>query len=90
MTISARIEQKLTEALVPSRLVISDDSARHQGHGGHHPGGESHFHLTVVSALFEGRTRVERHRMVYDVLAEELAGRVHAVGLRTLTPVEDI
>jgi BolA protein len=90
MTISARIEQKLTAALTPSRLVIKDDSARHQGHGGHHPEGESHFHLTVVSALFEGQSRVERHRMVYDILAEELAGRVHAIGLRTLTPAEDV
>ena len=89
MTISTRIRHKLTEALAPTRLVIHDDSERHLGHGGHQPDGESHFELVVVSAAFEGLARVTRHRMIYELLAEELAGRVHALGLRTLTPAED-
>ncbi len=90
MTISSRIERKLNDALAPTRLVIADDSQRHQGHGGHHPDGESHFQLTVVSAAFEGKSLVARHRMIYALLNEELADRVHALGLRTLTPSEDI
>jgi BolA protein len=89
MSISTRIRRKLTEALAPTRLVISDDSERHLGHGAHHPDGESHFQLTVVSAAFEGQTKIARHRMVYAILMEELSERVHALGLRTLTPAED-
>ncbi len=90
MTMSTRIRRKLTEALTPSRLEINDDSAQHHGHGGHRANGESHFHLTVVSAAFEGVSRVARHRMIYDLLANELEDHVHALGLRALTPAEDV
>jgi len=90
MTISSRIHSKLTEALAPIRLVVSDDSERHLGHAGHHAEGESHFQVTVVSAAFEGKPMVARHRMVYQLLADEMAERVHALGLRTLAPDEDI
>lgn len=88
MEIAARLRRKLTEALAPSRLDIVDDSHRHAGHAGHDPRGESHFTVTVVSAAFAGRSRVERQRLVYGLLAEELAGRVHALALTTLTPEE--
>lgn len=88
------IREKLTAALSPKRLEIEDDSARHAGH--HHdggmdgqPGGESHFNLTLVSSAFEGRGRVDRQRMVNDLLRDELAGPVHALSIRALTPAED-
>lgn len=88
------IREKLTSALSPLRLKIEDDSARHAGH--HHdggidarPGGESHFNLEVVSDVFEGKGRVERQRMINTLLAEEMAGPVHALSIRARTPSED-
>ena len=91
--ISAIIRRKLTDALAPTRLEIEDDSARHAGH--HHeggmdarPGGESHFNLIVVSEVFSGQTRVQRQRTVNALLAEELAGPVPALSIRTLTADE--
>ena len=89
MTYADRIRTKLTAALAPVRLSIADDSHRHQGHSGHHPSGETHFDVTVVSTVFAGKSRVERQRLVYGILADELAERVHALALRTLTPEED-
>jgi BolA family transcriptional regulator, general stress-responsive regulator len=83
-----RIRQKLEAALHPEKLEILDESARHAGHAGHDPLGETHFKVTVVSAAFEGLSRVARHRLVYDALAAELRERVHALTLLTFTPVE--
>ncbi|WP_207483449.1 BolA family protein [Arenibaculum pallidiluteum] len=88
MDVANRIRAKLTEALAPVRLEIVDDSHRHKGHAGHDPRGESHFSVTVVSEAFRGKSRVERHRQVNALLAEELRERVHALALRTLTPDE--
>lgn len=88
MQVRAAIERKLTEALAPTRLEVVDDSGRHAGHAGHRPGGESHFSVRVVSAAFAGKSRVERHRMVNSVLADELAGPVHALQLTAQTPEE--
>lgn len=83
-----RIRRKLTDALAPSRLDVVDESHRHAGHSGARPEGETHFNVTVVSAAFEGRSRVERQRMVYALLADELAERVHALALTTRAPQE--
>ena len=82
------IHDKLTEAFRPSRLEIEDDSARHHGHAGARPGGESHFNVTIESAAFAGQPRVARQRMVYRALSEELAGPVHALSLKALAPGE--
>jgi BolA protein len=86
----SRIEQKLSDALSPVSLAIEDDSHRHAGHAGAHPdgGGETHFNVRIVSASFEGLSRVARQRMVYQVLADELKERVHALSLVTVTPAE--
>ncbi len=89
MDYRTRIETKLTAGLEPVRLAVKDVSHRHAGHAGHDPRGESHFDVTVVSARFEGVGRVARQRLVYDLLADELKERVHALQLRTLTPAED-
>lgn len=90
--IAARIRSKLTEALQPELVELEDDSGRHAGHhhGGidAHEGGESHFNLKVVSASFTGQSRVARQRAVNTVLKEELAGPVHALSIRALTPEE--
>jgi len=89
MTVADRIRAKLTRALQPTRLEIHDDSHRHAGHAGARPGGESHFRLELVSPAFAGKTRLERQRLVYALLAQELQDAVHALQLSTLTPEED-
>jgi len=89
MRVAATIEAKLRAALAPVRLVVTDDSARHAGHAGARPGGETHFTVEIVAAGFAGLSRVARHRMVNQLLAEELAGGVHALSLKTLAPGED-
>ncbi len=89
MKIAPVMQKKLEDGLTPARLVITDDSHRHAGHAGHNPQGESHFSILVVSDAFTGKSRVDRHRMVNALLAGELAGRVHALALTTLTPAED-
>ena len=89
MGMAATIEKKLNAALSPSRLAIVDESRRHAGHAGARPEGESHFRVEVVSSAFADKPRIERQRMVYGVLAEELSSGVHALVLKTLTPDED-
>jgi BolA protein len=89
MSVADRIRQKLSAALAPTRLAIHDDSHRHAGHAGSRPEGETHFRVEIVSPIFAGESRVARQRRVYAVLAEEMAERVHALQLTTLTPEED-
>ncbi|MDZ4362422.1 BolA family protein [Brevundimonas sp.] len=93
--IATIIREKLSTAFAPTRLELLDDSARHAGH--HHeggmdarPGGESHFNLTVVSVAFDGQGRLARQRAVNAVLRDELAGPVHALSIKALTPSEDV
>lgn len=86
--IAARIRAKLEAALAPSVLEIRDDSHRHAGHAGARPEGESHFRVTLVSPVFDGVGRVDRQRRVYQVLAQELSGPVHALALTVKTPDE--
>ena len=86
--VAERLRRKLTERLAPSALDIVDDSGRHAGHAGARPEGETHFNVTVVASAFAGRSRVQRQRLVYEILSEELAGPVHALSLTTVTPEE--
>ena len=88
MNVANSIRTKLTQALAPEILTIEDESARHAGHAGARPEGETHFRVRIVSAAFDGLTRVERQRRVYAILEEELRDRVHALALTTLTPGE--
>lgn len=84
MMMHERIEQKLRAALEPVHLDIVDESARHNVP----VGAESHFKVVLVSEHFEGERFLNRHRMVYRVLADELAGSVHALALHTYTTQE--
>ncbi|HEY1560004.1 MAG TPA: BolA family protein [Caulobacteraceae bacterium] len=84
--VAQRIEMKLRAAFSPSRLELSDESARHAGHA--HGGVESHFNLTIESAAFAGVSRLARQRLVMGALADELAGPVHALSIRALAPGE--
>jgi len=88
MSVAETIRQKLTARFAPVRLEIEDESQRHAGHAGARPEGETHFSVTIVSAVFIGESRVARQRLVYQTLAAELATRVHALSLTTLTPEE--
>jgi BolA protein len=89
MSIAETIRAKLSGRFAPVRLVVIDESHRHAGHAGARPGGETHFAVTVVSPAFAGLGRVARQRLVYQTLADELAGGVHALSLTTVTPEED-
>lgn len=88
MRMADRIRAKLAEALEAARVEVIDESHLHAGHAGAREGGESHFRVLVVASTFTGKPRVERQRMVYAVLRDELAGPVHALALTTLTPDE--
>ncbi len=75
------IAAKLQQAFAPSRLEVIDESHQHHGHAGAHPSGESHFRVRIASSAFEGKSRVAQHRMIHDLLAQELKSRVHALAL---------
>jgi BolA protein len=89
MRVAEIINQKLTESLSPTILEIVDDSHKHAGHAGARPEGESHFSVKIISRVFEGKSRVQRQRLVYQALSEEMTGRIHALSLHTLAPSEE-
>ncbi len=89
MTVAETIRDKLAAGLDPVRLDIVDESHLHAGHVGARDGGESHFRVEIASAAFAGKSRLERQRLVYDLLSEELAAGLHALAMTTLTPEED-
>ena len=82
------IINKLREAFAPESLEVTDESHLHEGHAGHRPGGETHFRLYIVSAAFEGKSRIERQRMINATLAGELEGTVHALAIKAQAPGE--
>jgi BolA protein len=92
MRVADAIKQKLNAAFAPLALDVTDESARHAGHAGASRAdgalGETHFHVRLVSAAFDGVPRVERQRRVHAALKEELSGPVHALSLSALTPAE--
>lgn len=88
MSVRERIEGKLTQAFAPDSLRVLDESHLHVGHAGHRPGGETHFRVHIVSAAFAGKGRLQRHRLVNEALAEELAGPVHALAVHPSAPGE--
>jgi len=96
MSVKERIEDKLTQALAPVALEVIDESDQHAGHIGHlgsgHPGAlsssETHFRVKVVSDAFTGKTRLARHRLVNEILAEDLRAGVHALAIHARAPGE--
>lgn len=86
--VAAEMLRRLDEALAPIRIELVDDSEKHRGHGGYNPAGESHFNLTIESAAFAGKGRVERQRMIYAALGDLMRERVHALSIRALAPGE--
>jgi BolA protein len=86
--VARSIHNKLSAAFSPTRLEVQDDSARHQGHDGAAPGGETHFNLVIESQHFEGLNRVARQGAQHRALADELAGPVHALSIIARAPGE--
>ncbi|MGI9333439.1 MAG: BolA family protein [Gammaproteobacteria bacterium] len=84
MKIQSAMEQKLERGLDVRHLEVVNESSQHNVP----PGSESHFKVVVVSPQFDGQSLVQRHRLVYDLLAEEMSGGVHALALHTYTEAD--
>jgi BolA protein len=90
MTVEQGIREALMIALEPTRLDVVNESHMHAGHASSPGTGESHFRVLVVSPLFKGISRVERHRMVNAALADLLRHKVHAIAIKALAPDEPL
>jgi len=88
MRVQGNIRTKIEAGLTPAVLEIVDESHMHAGHAGARPEGESHFRVLVVADAFEGLSRVDRQRKVYELLADDLKSDIHALALTTRTPAE--
>ena len=82
------ITEKLTSAFSPQSLEVVDESHLHAGHAGWREGGQTHYRVYIVSNAFEGKSRVDRHRMINTALAAELTGSVHALAIHAAAPGE--
>ena len=82
------ITKKLTEAFSPQSLTVEDESHKHEGHAGARPGGQTHYSVYIVSPAFKSKSRLERHRMINQTLADELAGGIHALAIHAAAPGE--
>ena len=87
MSLAARIRERLA-ALEPLAVDLVDESARHAGHAGARPGGETHWRLSIVSARFAGQPAAARHRMVYQALGELMHDPIHALAITARAPEE--
>jgi BolA family transcriptional regulator, general stress-responsive regulator len=88
MSLKDWITAALRERLDPTRLLVEDESHRHVGHAGWREGGETHFRVDVVSQAFEGKSRVERHRIVNAALAGAFERGLHALAIQAKAPGE--
>jgi BolA protein len=89
VSVAATIRRKLEEAFAPVHLDVVDESHMHVGHAGAQAGGETHFRVLIAAATFAGKSRIERQRLIFAVLADELRDRVHALSLTVRAPDED-
>jgi BolA family transcriptional regulator, general stress-responsive regulator len=87
-TRAERIQAMLERAFAPASVTVRDDSARHLGHAGARDGA-GHFHVRIESQEFAGRSRLERHRLVYEALAAMLPREIHALNIVAVSPDED-
>lgn len=88
MTVESRMREKLMISLRPTRLDVVNESHLHAGHRSSPGTGESHFRVLIVSEAFAGKSRVERHRIVNDLLSNELKNAVHALAIKACAPGE--
>ena len=85
--ISDQIKHLLIDSLKPELIEIIDNSADHAGHPGAQSGG-GHYHVTIVSDLFEGKSLVQRHQLVYRALGDMMKEKIHALGINAISPNE--
>jgi BolA family transcriptional regulator, general stress-responsive regulator len=90
MNLETRMREKLMIGLRPTRLDLVNESHLHAGHQNSPETGESHFRVLIVSDSFSGRSRVDRHRAVNDLLRDELKDGVHALAIKACAPGEPI
>ena len=88
MTMQVLLESRLLEAFSPDVLRVIDESGQHIGHSGWREGGETHFRIEIVSPAFAGRSRLQRHRMVNDVVKEAFERDLHALAIKASAPGE--
>jgi BolA protein len=88
MLVKDAITRKLQDAFAPDQVEVIDESDQHHGHAGHRPGGQTHFRVYIVSKAFAGKSRLDRHRMINQALADDLAGGVHALAIHADAPGE--
>ena len=81
------IEQSLTQAFAPEELLVKDQSHLHEGHAGSRDG-KGHFEVKIVSGVFQGQSRIQRHRMVFDAIGKLMDTDIHALRIKALTPEE--
>lgn len=90
MSLETRMREKLMVALRPSRLDLVNESHLHAGHQSSPGTNESHFRVLIVSDAFAGKSRLERHRVVNELLGEELTDGVHALAIKACAPGEAV
>lgn len=82
---ASALEARLRERLLPSELQVIDESADHAGHvGANGTGFGTHFRVRIATPRFEGLSRVQRHRLVYDALQDFIDGGLHALAIELL------
>jgi len=89
MNRAERIISLLTQEFNPTHIELRDDSARHAGHAGASPGGETHYHLVIISEKFTPMPKVKRHQAIYAPLDGEFKTGLHALAIRALAPGEE-
>jgi BolA protein len=90
MSVEATMREKLQATFQPTRLDVINESHLHAGHRTSPGTGESHFRVLMVSPVFAGKSRLQRHRLVNEALAAELKGKVHALALDLRAPDEKV
>jgi len=88
MLLSEIIKEKIEKSLSIAGVIIEDESYKHEGHPGSRPGGETHFKIKVISESFSGKSRIERQRMIFRALENEMKEKIHAISIAALTPKE--
>ncbi|MGZ4969519.1 MAG: BolA family protein [Methylobacter sp.] len=87
-TTSELIRQLLNDAFKPELLEIIDNSEAHAGHAGARSGG-GHYHVSIIADIFEGRSLVQRHQLIYNALGDMMKQQIHALGINALSPSEE-
>lgn len=83
-----RIQKSLSSGLSPVQLEVIDESAQHAGHAGHIPGKTTHIRVRITAEAFRGKSRIDRHRIVNELMKGEIAAGLHALAIEAKAPGE--